>query len=256
MISGHSKDSSKGKSFAARSLMIPGIGLAAVLIAYAGATIRPAQADAPKPAKTTEQGVYTEAQAKQGKTSYTQNCATCHFDDLSGSGQALPLAGDSFMQSWEGQTVDDLFEVIHDTMPQDKPGTLTPEAKADVISYILKFNKFPAGQRNYRAIRPPLKTILITTKKPAGATPAQPPSATQPPPATPPPAHRAAETNSRPNRCFAFDFPGAPSSVSEGGAFATSKSSTVRKQIELGFCLLRLSINRGFRTGILRSPGS
>jgi mono/diheme cytochrome c family protein len=172
MISGHSKHTSKDNGFAARSFLIPAVGLAAVLIAYAGATIRPVRADGPPPAKTTEQGVYTDAQAARGKAQYSQNCATCHLDDLSGSGQALPLAGDSFMQSWEGQTVDDLFEVIHDTMPQDKPGTLTPEATADVISYILKFNKFPSGSAELPSDPATLKTILITTKKSAPAAPA------------------------------------------------------------------------------------
>ena len=49
------------------------------------------------------------------------------MDDLSGSGQALPLAGDAFMGTWEGQSVSDLMGLIHDTMPQDKPGTLTPD---------------------------------------------------------------------------------------------------------------------------------
>ncbi|MGC2332040.1 MAG: cytochrome c [Candidatus Acidiferrales bacterium] len=187
MKSAQSAGSSKGKSFAARTFLIPGIGLAAVLIAYAGATIGPAQADAPKPPKTTEEGAYTDTQAKQGKDVYTQNCASCHLDDLSGSGQALPLAGDSFMQSWEGQTVDDLYEVIHDTMPQDKPGTLTPDQVVQVISYILKFNKFPAGQTELPSDPAAMKNILITTKKPSAAPPTQPPSPQPPPAAQPPP---------------------------------------------------------------------
>jgi mono/diheme cytochrome c family protein len=169
MKSGQSAGSSKNKGFAARSFIIPGIGLAAVLIAYAGTTIRPARADDPKPAKTTQEGVYTDDQAARGKAQYSQNCASCHLDDLSGSGQALPLAGDAFMQSWEGQTVDDLFEVIHDTMPQDKPGSLTPEVTADVISYLLKFNKFPAGTTELPSDPAALKQILITAKKPAAA---------------------------------------------------------------------------------------
>jgi S-disulfanyl-L-cysteine oxidoreductase SoxD len=196
MKSAQSAGSSKGKSFAAHSFLILGIGLAAMLLAYAGATIRPAQADAPKPPKTTEEGAYTDAQAKQGKDVYTQTCASCHLDDLSGSGQALPLAGDSFMQSWEGQTVDDLYEVIHDTMPQDKPGTLTPDQAVQVISYILKFNKFPAGQTELPSDPAAMKNIVITTKKPAGAPPAQPPSATQPPPASQPPATPPAQQGS------------------------------------------------------------
>jgi len=170
---GRNQISSKSKGFAARSFLISGLALAALIIAYAGAPIRPAQADAPKPHTTTAEGAYTDAQAKQGKDVYSQTCASCHLDDLSGSGQALPLAGDAFMQSWEGQTVDDLYEVIHDTMPQDKPGTLTPDQSVQVISYILKFNKFPAGQTELPSDPAAMKTILITTKKPAGAPPAQ-----------------------------------------------------------------------------------
>jgi S-disulfanyl-L-cysteine oxidoreductase SoxD len=173
MKSGRNQNSSKGKAFAARNLIISGLGLAALIIAYAGAPIRPAQADTPNSAKTTEDGVYTDAQATQGKNVYSQNCASCHLDDLSGSGQALPLTGDAFMQSWEGQTVDDLYEVIHDTMPQDKPGTLTPDQTVQVISYILKFNKFPAGQTDLPNDPAAMKTILITTKKAGAAPPAQ-----------------------------------------------------------------------------------
>jgi mono/diheme cytochrome c family protein len=170
---GRSAGSSVGKQFSAGSFIIPAIGLAAILLAYSGAAIRPAQADAPQSAKTTQEGAYTEDQAKQGKDVYSQNCASCHLDDLSGSGQALPLAGDSFMQSWEGQTVADLFEVIHDTMPQDKPGTLTPDQAVSVIAYILKFNKFPSGQTALPTDPAALKGILITTKKAAAPPPAQ-----------------------------------------------------------------------------------
>jgi mono/diheme cytochrome c family protein len=172
MKSGRNQDFPKGKVFAARNLIISGLGLAALIMAYAGAPIRPAQADSPKPPTTTEEGAYTDAQAKLGKDVYSQNCASCHLDDLSGSGQALPLAGDAFMQSWEGQTVADLYEVIHDTMPQDKPGTLTPDQVVQAISYILKFNKFPAGQTELPNDPAAMKNILITTKKPA-APPAQ-----------------------------------------------------------------------------------
>ena len=119
------------------------------------------------PAKSTQDGVYTDDQAKRGKAAYTDNCSACHMEDLSGSGQALPLAGDAFTQTWEGQTVNDLFDLVHDTMPQDKPGTLTPETSLDIISYLLQFNHFPAGKDELKNDPDALKNILITTKKPA-----------------------------------------------------------------------------------------
>ena len=114
--------------------------------------------------KTTMDGIYTADQAARGKAQYGQACANCHMDDLSGSGQALPLAGDAFTETWEGQTVDDLFELIHNTMPQDKPGTLSSDAVVDVISYMLQYNKFPAGKAELASDPAALKAILITTK--------------------------------------------------------------------------------------------
>lgn len=136
--------------------------LIACALAFVGGAIRSVRAaDAQK---TTMDGVYTNDQATRGKTQYSQACANCHMDDLSGSGQALPLAGDAFTETWEGQSVGDLFDLIHNTMPQDKPGTLSPEATVDVISYLLQFNKFPAGSTELKSDPAALKNILITKK--------------------------------------------------------------------------------------------
>ena len=141
--------------------------LAALSAAYAGGATRAGRTDA-KPTKTTQDGVYTDDQAKQGKVQYGQNCASCHLDDLSGSGQALPLVGDAFTQTWEGLTVDDLFEVILATMPpplQDKPPNLSADAALDVVAYLLQSNQFPAGKDELKNDPNALKNILITTKK-------------------------------------------------------------------------------------------
>jgi len=136
--------------------------LAAGALAFVGGAIRSVRAaDAQK---TTMDGVYTADQATRGKTQYSQACANCHMDDLSGSGQALPLAGDAFTETWEGQSVGDLFDLIHNTMPQDKPGTLSPDATVDVIAYLLQFNKFPTGSTELKSDPAALKNILITKK--------------------------------------------------------------------------------------------
>ncbi len=136
--------------------------LAAAMLTSPGGAIRSVRAaDAQR---TTMDGVYTTEQAARGKAQYSQTCANCHMDDLSGSGQALPLAGDAFTATWEGQTVADLFDLIHNTMPQDKPGTLSADATVDVISYLLQYNKFPAGKDKLANDPAVLKSILITTK--------------------------------------------------------------------------------------------
>ena len=136
--------------------------LLAAALAYVGGAVR--SVGAADEQKTTMDGVYTNDQATRGKTQYSQACANCHMDDLSGSGQALPLAGDAFTETWEGQTVADLFDLIHNTMPQDKPGTLSPDATVDVIAYLLQYNKFPAGSAELNNDPAALKNILITKK--------------------------------------------------------------------------------------------
>jgi S-disulfanyl-L-cysteine oxidoreductase SoxD len=140
--------------------------VAASLALIGGAVRSVRAADAPR---TTMDGVFTDAQAARGRTVYSQNCASCHMDDLSGSGQALPLAGDAFMETWDGQTVADLNDLVHNTMPQDKPGSLSPGDTVDVISYLLQFNKFPAGKDELTADPAALKNILISKKAAAPA---------------------------------------------------------------------------------------
>ena len=48
------------------------------------------------------------AQADAGRTAYQANCASCHNADLSGSGNAAPLAGSVFMGGWGNRTTQDL----------------------------------------------------------------------------------------------------------------------------------------------------
>ena len=117
------------------------------------------------PAKSTQDGVYTDDQAKRGKAAYTDNCSACHMEDLSGSGEAQPLVGDAFIQTWEGQTVDDLFELTYRTMPPDNPGNPSPDVTLDVVAYLLQSNRFPAGKNELKNDPDALKNILITFKK-------------------------------------------------------------------------------------------
>ena len=133
--------------------------------ACVGGVIRSARAAGP--AKTTLDGVFTDAQAARGKAQYNTSCSTCHMEDLSGSGQALPLAGDAFMDVWEGQSVADLLGLVQGTMPQDKPGSLTSQEAIDIITYLLQQNKFPAGKEELKNDPDALKNILITNKAPA-----------------------------------------------------------------------------------------
>jgi mono/diheme cytochrome c family protein len=124
---------------------------------------------AQEPATTTRSvwdGVYTQEQAKRGEELYRKECASCHGDTLIGGGGASPLAGGAFLSNWNGLTVGDLFDRIRKTMPQGSPGKLTKQQDADILAYLLSFNKFPAGKTELQKQVEFLKEIRFEATKP------------------------------------------------------------------------------------------
>ena len=111
--------------------------------------------------KSTNDGIYSEAQAKRGDVLYKEQCATCHGDNLEGSGPMPPLAGKDFLVNWQGKTVGDLFEKTHTTMPATAPGSLTPAQAADITAYMLASSKFKAGTTELEGKVETLKEIKI-----------------------------------------------------------------------------------------------
>lgn len=119
--------------------------------------------------QTVWDGVYTEEQAARGAVIYRQACRKCHFADLNGAGDpdAAPgevpvgLIGDAFSSRWAELAVAELFLAIARGMPGDRPGTLQPQATADVLSYILQRNEFPAGSAELPPEPDLLERILI-----------------------------------------------------------------------------------------------
>ncbi len=116
-------------------------------------------------------GVYTAAQAESGETTFMARCAGCHRADLKGSqtgaNYAPALGGDDFMLRWDSSSVNRLFRIIRDTMPRGTPGTLGEQTTLDVVSFILKFNGFPAGMSVLTADAANLEKITFVPK--AGA---------------------------------------------------------------------------------------
>ena len=114
--------------------------------------------------KTVWGGLYTDAQADRGKTVYEEQCSFCHLADLSGQGFAPPLVDDAFTQRWQDGNLGDLFTIVKVTMPQDKPQSLTDAQYAEIVSYMLKMNKYPSGAQELQSDAAALKTV--TFKKP------------------------------------------------------------------------------------------
>ena len=104
-----------------------------------------AQSTSSVPAPAIWQGVYTEAQAARGLGEYTTHCARCHRDDLSGYNNILK--GRRFMEKYRESSLHILFDKTKTTMPRGAPATLSDNAYVDIVSYLLRENEFPAGDR-------------------------------------------------------------------------------------------------------------
>jgi mono/diheme cytochrome c family protein len=122
--------------------------------------------EATPPSRSVWDGVYTEEQATRGEEIYRKECASCHGDTLVGGGGAAPLTGGTFLSNWNGLTVGDLFDRIRKTMPQGSLGKLTKQQDADVLAYLLSFNKFPVGKTELQKQVEFLKEIRFEATKP------------------------------------------------------------------------------------------
>ena len=105
-------------------------------------------------------GPFTEGQVDQGRKVYATRCASCHLPSLIGQGEALPLAGSQFMAGWSNRTTQDLYNLIHASMPKDAPGSLDDQDYANVTAFILHANGAKAGPTAFLAA-PSLRIGLI-----------------------------------------------------------------------------------------------
>ena len=111
-------------------------------------------------------GVYTQAQADRGKVTYTALCSQCHGQELDGGDEAPQLTGSMFWVSWDGEPLSELAEAIQTKMPASDPGSLKPDQVADILAYMLSYNKFPTGQTELPKDSQSMKLITISRTKP------------------------------------------------------------------------------------------
>jgi mono/diheme cytochrome c family protein len=114
-------------------------------------------------------GVYTTTQAERGRETFEASCAACHRPDLSGRGPIPALRGSSFTGERHGQSVADLYELIRSTMPPARPESLTPQAYADVVAYLLAENAFPPGEGDLPSHEESLRGIVFDDALAAGS---------------------------------------------------------------------------------------
>ena len=111
------------------------------------------RAAGPAAARTTQSGVYTVGQANRGEETYASICVSCH--------PFVTYTGATFRQHWEGKTVFDLFDQVSQLMPKNEPGSLSTKEYIDVIAFILRLNKMPAGKTELPTDPAVLKRIRV-----------------------------------------------------------------------------------------------
>lgn len=114
------------------------------------------------PSRSVWDGVYSEEQAERGKTAYEAQCAFCHLSELTGQGFAPALIEDTFKSRWQDGNLGDLFTIVKQTMPQDKPASLSDKEYAEVVAFLLKSNLYPAGKQE---LQPDPKALYEVTFK-------------------------------------------------------------------------------------------
>ena len=129
------------------------------LAVFASATFfMPAAAQTPAPEdahhmRSVLDGVYTEAQAERGKTTFGQRCGVCH--------STTEFSAPSFLRAWRGQPVSSLYTHIADRMPFDNPGSLEPGEYTDVLAYLFSLHALPTGESELPADKAAQKRITI-----------------------------------------------------------------------------------------------
>jgi quinoprotein glucose dehydrogenase len=119
--------------------------------------------------RTVWDGVFTEEQARRGKSRYESACGYCHMDDLSGGGGDEPgasppaLVGPTFLASWRNASLAELAGTIAATMPFERP-KLEVQEYIDIVSYLLQANGMPAGPADLPTDAKQLKEISIVAR--------------------------------------------------------------------------------------------
>jgi mono/diheme cytochrome c family protein len=117
------------------------------------AAVSVSAADPVQAAATSTKGrVYSAAQATRGEALYMSLCVSCH--------PPATYTGAVFL-TWQGRSLGELLAFLQEKMPKNDPGSMTAKEYADVIAYLLRLNKMPAGRAELPADAKILRSIAI-----------------------------------------------------------------------------------------------
>src|SRR5712691_9384587 len=109
---------------------------------------------------------YTVTQAAQGKTAFTDACASCHGANLDDGEFAPPLKGGPFMAKWGGKSADQVFNYMTSRMPPDRPNGLGAEVYAQILAFVLQSNNLPVGTIALTTDAAALAKVIIQRARP------------------------------------------------------------------------------------------
>lgn len=142
------------------------VGALTAVLVVGGWSLRPSPAAASSPASrppaqdassgasgSVLDGVFTSAQASRGREQFQLTCTACHT--------IAEHTGRKFGTKWAGTTLNELFELMSNTMPESEPGSLKPEQYASIVAFFLKESAYPEGQRELPSDVDALKKIRV-----------------------------------------------------------------------------------------------
>lgn len=106
----------------------------------------PTPAPAPSPPAAVAEGIFTDAQAGRGRSTFDEACSDCHTNS--------EFRGGAFQRNWGRRTVYSFYRTVRSTMPDDNPGGLDEQVYLDVVSYILRMNGHAPGSSELAADSP------------------------------------------------------------------------------------------------------
>lgn len=120
--------------------LLPLLAVLVLILLVASACSSAPSTSAPQSSQSGGAGQTASQLASQGQVVFAQNCAKCHGDKGQGiTGPALIGPENNLVAYQTGQG---LYNFISTLMPNDKPGSLSPQQYLEVESYILLQNNF------------------------------------------------------------------------------------------------------------------
>lgn len=104
--------------------------------------------------RTTNDAVYSKAQAEAGEKLYQDHCLLCHDKRY-----FRPV-----FKTWEGKSLGMMNTVMNTSMPLNNPASLALQDYVDILAYMLSLNRYPAGDEPLPNDNDALEAITIAPR--------------------------------------------------------------------------------------------